>query len=528
MYKIFLLCKLQFKEIFAIGKTNKKRFIGYGITLALIGLFFLGISIAYTIIIGKELDNINKINYLPSLFFTLTSIVTFVTTLYQVRGMLFGSKDYEIIQSLPVNNAQIVISKIIVIYLYEFAFTFILMLPSEIFYFTIVTSTTAILSTILTIFLVPIFPMSLAIFIGFIISFVLEKLPFKNVIQVVLTTILISLVLVFAFQMGQNGGESLALIISRLTDYFEKIYPIMGIFTYGCIYGNVLYLLMYIGINIGAIVFVTTIISLCYKTINNWILFYQRHKVYVKKQLKKGNQFTTFFNKEWKTYINSPFYFLTTIIGGALSICCASFLAVEYARGGFIMHLGDWKIDLIEILRPYLSVIICSFVGLTSLTSSSISIEGNCFWIIKSSPVNYRNYLGVKILLNQLVIGGCALISSIILIAVINLDISEILMVVFAPQAFILFNGSIGLGVNLRHPKFQWNNEQNAIKISSSSLFSSLCGIAFIAVLTLIIFFTSSISLILALVLCCGLFIGDGFLIFFSLIKNADKIIENI
>lgn len=302
----------------------------------------------------------------------------------------------------------------------------------------------------------------------------------------------------------------------------------MGIFTYGCIYGNVLYLLMYIGINIGAIVFVTTIISLCYKTINNWILFYQRHKVYVKKQLKKGNQFTAFFNKEWKTYINSPFYFLTTIIGGALSICCASFLAVEYARGGFIMHLGDWKIDLIEILRPYLSVIICSFVGLTSLTSSSISIEGNCFWIIKSSPVNYRNYLGVKILLNQLVIGGCALISSIILIAVINLDISEILMVVFAPQAFILFNGSIGLGVNLRHPKFQWNNEQNAIKISSSSLFSSLCGIAFIAVLTLIIFFTSSISLILALVLCCGLFIGDGFLIFFSLIKNADKIIENI
>ncbi len=529
MYKVWLLCKVQFKEIFSITNSNKKSKIGFGIALLIIGLFFLSLSILYTIIIGSALNDINKINYLPSLFFSVTSIITLITTIYQVKGVIFGSSDYQLLLSFPVSNWQIVLSKIIMIYIYEFSFTFILMLPADIYYFILSPNSISFLITILSLFCIPILPLSVAIIIGFIISFFSERLPLKNVLQVLFTTAFIVLVLIFSFKIGQGNNEDIAELVNKLISQMEMIYPIMGIYTLGCINGDILYLLMYLAINLGALLLSLMLVGLFYMRLNNWIFTSKVHKRNVKKQLKKGNQFKAFFIKECSTYFNSPVYFLTTIVGGVLAIAFSILMVIEIKNNNLIFNLSEEiVIDLSKILKPYLSVIICAFVGLASLTSSSISMEGDCFWIIKSSPVIYRHYLGAKLVLNQLIIGGCALISSIIIICSMDLEIGELLMVLLNPQAFILFTGSIGLGVNLRHPKLTWSSEQAAVKNSSSTLFSMLSGLCLVVFLTLIIFFVSAFSSILSFALCMILFIGNGIIIFFSLIKDANKIIDNI
>lgn len=528
MNKIFRLCVIQLKDIFSINKLNKKGLAGLIISATIIISFFLSLSIGCTIFIGNALIDTNRLNVLPTLFFSITSVVTLVTTLYQVRGVLFGSSDYELLLSLPIKEWQIVISKLITIYLYEFFFTIILMLPADIFYFVMSPDPMAITIMIVTIFCVPILPMAVSLLIGVLLILITERIPLKNIFLVLLNAALLVLILLFAFEIGYSSNGDIGDLVSKLVNKIADFYPIMVLYTLGCINGNVYYLLMYLAINIGVLIAISSIICILYNRINYWISKRIQYRLIKTQRVAKTNQFMALFVKECKTYFNSFLYFLSTIIGGLLAISFSVFFAYESFNGGLFLTINNTMINIIDFIKPYISIIICLLIGITSITSSSISMEGQCFWIIKTIPVDYKKYFGAKLLFNQIVIGGCALISSLVIISCIKMDIGEILMVLFNPQAYILLAGSIGLGVNLKYPKLQWNNEQTAVKNSASTFFSMICGFALIIVLMLLVFFISWFSTILAFILCCSLFIINGILLFFAIVKSAEKWMNNI
>lgn len=529
MNKIFLLCKVQFKEIFSFTKANRKRKIGFGFALLIIGTFLLSLSVIYACIIGHYLREVECLEYLPALFFVITSMVTLFTTIFQVKGVIFGSKDYDLLLSFPVSTWQIVMSKIIMVYLYEFIFTVILMLPADIYYFVFAESAVSIVLSVFMLFLIPVFPLAVATLIGFLISFMSERLPHKNAIQVILITAVIVLIFVSSVGIGQNGSSDVVNLLIGVLSKMERSYPLMRVYLNGCIGGDVGNLFLYIFVNVGTLALICGFIGMFYQKLNQWIFRGRAHRRFVKKKaFSTGNPFRALLNKEAKTYFNTSAYFLNTIIGGVLSIACTGVLTYEILKGNLILEIDGERWNLGQFIEPFLPVIICFFSGMTSLTSNSISMEGKNLWIIQSSPINYRQYFGAKLVLNQIVMGGCALVAGIVGCFAAEGNAALILSLIVVPQGYVFFVGVLGLIINLRYPKVDWTTEQSAVKNSASTFFSMLAGIALTLILGVLIFFISHFSEWISFVICTILFYGNAFLLYFALCKKAEQKMRNI
>ena len=347
MNKIFLLCKVQFKEIFSLTKANRKGKIGFGFALLIVGAVFLSLSVFYACIIGHQLREVDCLEYLPALFFVITSMVTLFTTIFQVKGVIFGSKDYDLLLSFPVGTWQIVMSKMIMVYLYEFIFTVILMLPADIYYFVFAESAVSIVLSVFMLFLIPVFPLAVAMLIGFLISFMSERLPYKNAIQVILITAVIVLIFVASVGFGQTGSSDIVNLLIGMLSKMERSYPLMRVYLDGCIGGDVGNLFLYIFVNLGTLALICGFIGMFYQKLNQWIFSGRRHRKFVKKKaFASGSPFRALLTKEAKTYFNSSSYFLNTIIGGVLSIACTAILTYEILKGNLVFEIDGERFDV--------------------------------------------------------------------------------------------------------------------------------------------------------------------------------------
>lgn len=529
MRNIWLLCRVQFKEIFAVSITGRFRKISFGLAFALLGILFISISVFYTVLLGNILYSVGQIDYLPAVFFTITSLVTLTTTVVQIKGVVFGSKDYETLLPLPLKNWQIVASKLIMVYFYEFVFTLIFMLPADIFYMVKAPSAVSGTLAVTMLFLVPLIPMAVASLVGFLFSLLFERLPFKNILQVLLTVALLILIFVASVAIGQSSSADIAETVITMISKAQRIYPLMEVYVTGCVRGDPASLSLYLVINAAAVSCIVLLIGAFYQRLNGWIHNGEFHRKRRIGRVNSGSEFGALLYKEAGTYFFSPPYFLHTVLGGAMVVAFASFLCYEALTGGLIYaDAAGNRVDLCALLRPYLSVTICFFVGMTSLTSSSISMEGPQFWMVKTLPIRWIRYFGAKVALNQMMTGGCALIASIVLCAGFGSDAGEALAILTVPQFYIFMVGVFGLSINLKYPKLQWSNEQAAVKNSSATLLSLLIGIAVMVVVILLAVFLYPFSPYAFTAVCCILFLGNGLVAFFSLTRDAERLLMKI
>lgn len=481
---------------------NKKGKIGIGALIIIVYLVILALVTLYMLNFGNIFHMTGNDNYLFLLGIVLSSLMIFISTLGQANAYIFKTKDYEALSSMPIKTRTIVISKIISLYLQNLVFSFTIMVAMVISYsilsgFSFKYFFEYLIYSVFT----PMFPIAASSLIAYLFGFIPINRKARNYIITALYLLFIAGFFFLYFRLINNGGDSDKAQIQGLFDGMSKAYFLARIGYHGMF--DIKNYLFFIAISVAAFMFFIVVASLGYNSFNNKQFIGKRKKEY---KLSDSNRKTnstliTLYKKELRNYFNLPAYIINTIVGPLLSVMATVIVIINISRlKGMFEDSVVSAIDINNFLMAIVSLSVIFCLSLVTTTASSISLEGKAFWIVKSSPINAKDVLKSKTLLNNTLYLPFAIIDIVLAFILIKPDFYIAIIWLFIVSLFVIGNSIIGLLCNLLFPRFDFDNPARAVKQSGAVLLNM--GISF--PLSLIVF-----GLALAFIIIFGSLIGS-------------------
>ena len=160
-----------------------------------------------------------------------------------------------------------------------------------------------------------------------------------------------------------------------------------------------------------------------------------------------------------------------------LIILLISTIAVSI-KGDYIFKLilSSYGInDDISINILYYGLIIFS-LAMTSITSSSISLEGKTINITKSLPISIKEIIISKIIYPYVIELPFVVISELIYLILYKPSVSFSIALILVSILLIFFTAAFGLLINLKYPKMNASSDTEVVKQSMSSMIAVFSG----------------------------------------------------
>ena len=445
--------------------------------LILLGGMFLSVVYSYIFIMSAIETNTPIIGVLYTMA-GFASILALTTTVPKVKTTLFGGNDYDMLAAMPIPKKEILFVKFFSLYLVEFFYTVIILLPAGVMCFIFEQNVTYLINMALMLFLVPVFPLLLACLVGTFISVIADRFRFGNIITVLFY--IAFLVIVMSSSMMTSSGETADM--SPLFNLFKWFNPTNIILDLNI---PVLNYVLYVTGNLVLLFVVIVLLTFFYDYIHDLL---STVRVFKKKtnnnelELKAITPTKSLLKIEFKKYFSSKGYLMNTLAGAVLSIVMVGFLAFT-----FMSETDPDSLAILKSILPYLSLLILWCVGMSTPAASSISMEGKNFWIVKSLPIDYKKYLQSKILLSEIVLAPFALISSIVLVVCSKFTIEGFVLIIFLPQLYLLSMNYISLTMNTRFYRLDWSNEMEVVKQSKCVLFVMLIDFIYTIIVSVLL-----------------------------------------
>jgi ABC-2 type transport system permease protein len=146
------------------------------------------------------------------------------------------------------------------------------------------------------------------------------------------------------------------------------------------------------------------------------------------------------------------------------------------------------RIEFLQNIISFLNIALAAFV-LTAVSARfvfpAVSLEGDSFWIVKSSPVSIRTFLWIKFFVYFLPL----LLLSEVLVVVTNilLDVTPFMMVISVLTIFFMVPGivSMGIGLGAIYPDFQSENPLQSVTSLGGLIYMTI-SIGFIAAIIVV------------------------------------------
>ena len=158
----------------------------------------------YLYILGYELEKLNLTYIMLTFAMLVPTIFTVIEGIYKSQGILFETKDNDLLFALPIKKSKIILARLIKLYVFQYLYNLLFILPAFALYiyFENPGMNFYVISIIMS-FLLPIIPTIVASFIGFIVKGVSSKFKAKRIVQTILTMILFLLIFFVSFNTNQ-------------------------------------------------------------------------------------------------------------------------------------------------------------------------------------------------------------------------------------------------------------------------------------------------------------------------------------
>ena len=513
-------------SLFKIKSKNESKFnkIILPTVLALIVMFSVG---SYAAMIAEDLVKYNLTYVILTIFIMFTSLLTIIEGVYKSQGILFDAKDNDLLFSLPISKTKILFTRIFKLITFQLLYNSLFMLPAIIVYamYTKPNISFYLLSLVMLI-LLPIIPTIVSCIIGYIIKGITSKFKTRNIMQVILTSIMLLFIFYASFNV-QGLIANIAQNANSINEVITKIYYPAGLYINLIQNFNGLDLIILLAINIVpaitfiyiASIFYFKIISKLAEKGNNTKKISNK---YNNKTIKVRSQLSALISKEIKRFFSSPVFIINAGFGIVLVLVATIAISINF--DGFVSGFLEQKeIGMsVEQIKAFMPKIFYGFVVfascMTSITSSMVSLEGKSFNITKSLPVSTEKVLLAKVLTSNIISIPVILISDIIFFVVFKVEIIDIVFILLASIIMPTFTALIGILMNLKYPKMDATSDTEVVKQSMSSMVSVFIGM-FVGMLSIaIIFIGSSINL--------NLFIILELLVFFIIVFILWKVLK--
>lgn len=491
MNKIMRLVRVQLwavlGDVLSIGTGKKKSSKGIYAGVALFVFLIGGVSFFYSLMIGAGLKLYDSIGLLPSLMMAVTCLVILLTTTFQIKGTIFGFKDYDMVMSLPISTAGIVASRIIILYAVNIIFVAVLMLPMMLAYGILVNPNPMFyLYGIVSMFILPLVPIILASFIGTVIAYIASRFRFSNLLNIIFTMGILVAFIGSSFTI-KDDGQALVNMGKAMTEQVNTLYPLAKLYAQTVVEYRLSSFLLFTGISVLSFALYVILVKTVFTKINTALMTGSYRRKFKLGRLRTSSPFAALYKKELKRYFASSVYVINTAFGVVmLTIGAIALLFIDVSQ----------YIDSIppEILSAAVPVLIGFCVSLTSTTMVSISLEGKSFWILKSLPIKPQTVFAAKIAVNLTILAP-VLIDVLIIGAVLRLDILATLLIMVMTAVTAFFVALYGMVINLLMPNFSWNNETVVVKQSAASMIVIFTGMGLVGIQAAAMFLIPSVIL---------------------------------
>lgn len=513
MKRINLLLKIYSMRLFGINKIihtdDKKARIKLIATLVgfmLVALMMLGMSFFYSYMVATGLKFMGSLDQLPALLMASTTVISLITTAFKSSGMLFYSRDYELLMALPIPAKEIIISRLIMIYGSNMFFTAFVMLPAGAVYAIFANPSWEFYPIFIITFLVlPLIPMILGSAIGAFITVLGRQFKRNNIASLILNFIFFVGIMVLSFN-ANSVVQNFADISNAISAVIFRIYPLSILYTQALTNADLVSLLLLIAISVVAFTLFVLIIGRSFKRINSLIAGVRKSSGSSHIQVKSERVEVALYNRELRRYFASTIYVLNTAVGSLLLMIgsVALLFAGAESLGAFLEMPG-----LSDLLANYAPLALSVVIAMTCTTSCSISLEGKQFYILRSLPITPKAIYNAKALVNLTITVPAILISATIVALKINANLIQMLLIYLIPLLYAVLMSYFGLYINLLFPRMDWSNEVQVVKQSMSTVISIFGGMAFgvIPILAISYFKLPPILSILALIPVLAAFI---------------------
>ena len=466
---------------------------------------FLFIAVGYSIgyyayIIGKQLHDINLTYVMLSMFIFMVSIITLLEGIYKSQGILFECKDNDLLFSLPIPKSKILFVRIFKLLLFQYLYNLMFLLPAVIIYiyFEHPGINFYIISFIMTI-LIPIIPTVISSILGYIIKMISSKFKSKKIMQTILSSIIFLGIFFLSFNIN-SFIEGIGSAAGGINDMITRIYYPVGAYISLIDKFDILVFIKLLLINIiPFILFILLGSRYYFKIISN-----SRENI-TRKKRNKGEVFRVnspiraLTMKELRRYFSSPVYMFNTIFGLLLILVLTIILCIKGdSFMDILLNIEGINIDISFSTIYYILVIfVCA---MTSITSSSISLEGRTINITKSLPIDIKDILKSKILYPYIIELPFIFISEVLFFIVFKVNIIDMVLIFSMSIILVTLTSIIGILINLKYPKMNASSDTEVVKQSISSMISVFIGMGiFIVSAIFILYFYDSMNIYLLL-----------------------------
>lgn len=479
MKKIIRLVSIQLwaviGDILSIGKNRSKKpkllYVGVLLFVLLMSL----ISFMYNMMIGQGFQMYDSLDILPAMMMAATCLVILMTTIFKVKGTIFGFRDYDMVMSLPVSTGSIVFSRLIILYILNFLFVIIIIVPMMIAYGILAKPDIMFYITcIITMFFIPFLPIVIASLLGTLIAYIASKFKHRNIFSIIFSFALITLIVGASFLL-KNNGQELVDMSKALTNQVYSIYPLASMYTNAVVRCAISDLLLFIGISILAFCAYTIIVKTIFKKMNTLLMTGNYHTNYKLGQLKTSSPLKALYQKELKRYFSSTIYVLNTSFGIVmLTVGAIALIFVDLDKA-----LGNS--EAVDTIVKCIPVIISFCITMSCTTMASISLEGKNLWIIKAMPITPKMIYLSKVAVNLTILAPVILDTIIIGIA-LKLNIIQVICFLMIVVALSIFIALYGLVLNLLLPNLNWTSEVVVVKQSAATMITIFTSMVYVAI----------------------------------------------
>ena len=501
-------------------KTNKQKSkIVLPIVLFSLVAFSVGV---YALAFGIVLKEINLTYVMLTIFMAIVTLLTFVEGIYKSQSILFDSKDNDLLFSLPIKRGLILFSRIFKLLLFEFLYNLMFLLPAYVVYiFLEGPGISFYLLSLLMLFLIPIIPTVISCFIGYVIKLLSSKFRFSKIAQTIFTSLIFIVFFIGSLNIS-NYMDALAKNATSINEIILKIYYPIGAYINLI---NKFDILLFIKMLLVNIIPFIIFIVICQKS---YFKIISKSNKKLKKKNKKyeivnRKPISSLTRKEIKRFFSSPVYMFNTSFGLVLLLVLSIGLIFK-GKETIVNLLSVYGLNnSIPIELLFYGMIIC-LLFMTSITSSSISLERKTINITKTLPIDYRIILQSKILYCLIIEMPFVLASIILLIFKFNFSIIFIIQTIIVSIVVIFLNAVLGLLLNLKYPKLDSNSDAEVIKQSMSTTIAVFVGLGlFFVSLILITILNHLLGFTLAVTIHILVLIIISLLFYCLLMKKGPK-----
>ena len=449
------------------------------------GMFIFLIIIYFVLMLSMgALDSLFAFNLIPTgngwLYYFFITAMAFIFgvigSAFTTAAMLYNAKDNELLMSMPIPPAYILLVRMIGVYFMGLIYELMVMLPGIILYFIFAGITPLnLIFGILGIILLGFVILAFSCFFGWIIAVITAKLKNKTFLTVIISVIFIGLFIYIRFAANSffkdliENSDAIGKSILNLGYPFYA--PGLGMT------GNVLGMLVFAAI--AGVLFGVTylLVSKSFNRVVN-IKPSEKKAVFSESMITTASADRALVRKEFKRFLSSPAYMLNCGMG--LLFLVAGAIAMLIAAGP-VNSLADSILSSVPggaRLLPVLGTFaVCVLAGMVDIAAPSISLEGSYIGILQSMPISPLQVIRAKFTPAASIAGVPAIICTVIVLAVLKASIPEIILGILCTAAFITFITLLGLRFDLGKPVLDWTTEIQPIKQSMSVLFAMLIGL---------------------------------------------------